>query len=77
MIIQFPCAMSFDVLYAGEDGQPLAVPHTFEGQYTVDEVAIEEPRFGFSVFTVIGDQKDLTDGGIFEVPNPAFNEVIT
>lgn len=73
MIIRFPCAMSFDILYRGEDNQPLTVPHNFEGQYMVEEVTIEKPRFGFTVFVVVGDQKDLIDGGIFEVPNPAFD----
>ena len=76
MRIKFCCPMSFDVLYADSQTQePVAVHHTFEGEYEVDEIDLEEKRYGYTAFMISGDQERLQDGGIFEVPNPAFNVV--
>ena len=75
MVIRFAMAMVFDVLYSDTEYKPVAVPHTFEGEYNVEQLTLEEERHGYTAFMVNGDQKDLIHGGIFEVPNPAFDVV--
>ena len=81
MRIKFPCAMSFDVLYVDDQTQePMSANHVLDGEYEVEKLELEEERYGYSAFMVVGDQidanhKDLIDGGVFEVPNPAFDVV--
>ena len=81
MIIKFPISMVFDVFYTDRrTKEPVTVQNTFEGEYDVESLELEEPRFGYSAFMIHGNQKDalhndLFHGGIFEVPNPAFDIV--